>query len=269
MRDDGEVQGPSNTRFSLIEVVEETGSTNKDLLDAASRGAPEGRVLVTGHQTAGRGRQGRSWHDDPGSSLLCSVLLRPDPSWAPLIPLATGLAVVAGIEVATGVVAHLKWPNDVLVSVPKVGDRKLCGILAEAAGSGVPGASGGADGFVVVVGFGMNLRWTTVLPDEVAARSIDLASLTEASVERMHILLPTLTALETRLRQLERGLIDELLDDYRGRCSSIGRMVRFETPRGELYGEVTGIDVSGGLVLVTSDGIRHVLTSGEAHHVTL
>ena len=186
MSHDGEVRGPTGTRFSQIRVVEETGSTNKDLLEAGLAGAPEGQVLVTGHQTAGRGRQGRTWHDDPGSSLLCSVLLRPNPSWASLIPLATGLAVIEGVEAASGVRADLKWPNDVLVRTPSDGvspnatqmnsERKLCGILAEAAGT--------AEALIVVVGFGLNLRWHGELPAELSARSIDLASLADRTMDR-------------------------------------------------------------------------------------
>ena len=265
MSGDREVRGPAGTRFSSIRVVEETGSTNKDLLEEGLAGAPEGRVLVTGHQTAGRGRQGRTWHDDPGSSLLCSVLLRPDPGWASLIPLATGLAVVEGVEAASGVRADLKWPNDVLVGSPvsaaELGaERKLCGILAEAAGT--------ADSLIVVVGFGLNLRWRGELPAEVSARSIDLASLADRPIDRLEVLEPILVVLDRRLAQLGSGDSSGLLDDYRARCLSIGRRVRFDTPRGELTGVVEGIDPSGGLLLATADGIRHVLIAGEAHHLS-
>lgn len=263
MSNDGEVKGPAGTRFLTIEVVEETGSTNRDLLDAASEGAPEGRVLVTDHQTAGRGRQGRTWHDQPGSSLLCSVLLRPDPAWASLIPLATGLAVVAGVASTAGVTPVLKWPNDVLVQTGPSGtipnERKLCGILAEATGS--------ADALVVVVGFGMNLRLPADLPPDIADRSVDLASLTDHPFDRLGVLESVLIALEDRLAQLEQGGIDALLEEYRARCASLGRRVRFETPRGPLQGTVVDIDRSGALVLEDPAGIRHVLTAGEAHHL--
>src|SRR5688572_6400905 len=79
--------------------LEETGSTNTDALRAAEDGAQEWTVIATGHQTAGRGRLGRSWSDAPGSSLLVSVLLRPklSPERASLISL---LAAVAMIDAA-------------------------------------------------------------------------------------------------------------------------------------------------------------------------
>ena len=65
------------TRFSDVRWVDETGSTNADLLALARDGAADGTVLVADHQTAGRGRADRAWTAPPGSSLLVSVLLRP------------------------------------------------------------------------------------------------------------------------------------------------------------------------------------------------
>ncbi|MGI9597513.1 MAG: biotin--[acetyl-CoA-carboxylase] ligase, partial [Acidimicrobiales bacterium] len=148
------------TRFAPIRTVAETGSTNADLLAAAARGAAEGSVLVTDHQTAGRGRQRRNWHDDPGNALLVSVLLRPGRNLAPLLPLLTG---VAAVDAVTTLLepdhadrpdrpVGLKWPNDVLA--PALDDRKLAGILAES--TTVAPARPGTDDepMIVVVGMG-------------------------------------------------------------------------------------------------------------------
>ncbi|HEY6530663.1 MAG TPA: hypothetical protein VIY72_00060, partial [Acidimicrobiales bacterium] len=68
----------AGTRFADVRRVAETGSTNADLLAAAAAGEPADLVLVADHQTAGHGRLGREWTAPPGSSLLVSVLLRPD-----------------------------------------------------------------------------------------------------------------------------------------------------------------------------------------------
>ena len=120
----------SGTRFTDVRYLAETGSTNADLLAAAASGLRGPLVLVTGHQNAGRGRQDRSWFDEPGDSLLVSVLVDADPSWAGLLPLAAGVAAVnavnstvngavsqsvvppsgGGPNPADGVVA-LKWPQ--------------------------------------------------------------------------------------------------------------------------------------------------------------
>ena len=99
-----------------------TDSTNTRARELAARGAPQGTLVTAAEQTAGRGRQGRSWSAPPGRSLLCSVVIREPPR---LLPLAAGVA-VAEVAAAAGAPARLKWPNDVLVD-----GRKLAGILVE------------------------------------------------------------------------------------------------------------------------------------------
>lgn len=103
--------------------AERTASTQRLLDDAA-----EGAVAVAEEQTEGRGRLGRSWHARPGTSVLVSVLLEP-PVPAPRLPelmLVAGEACVEALAAATGLVATIKHPNDVLVD-----DRKVAGVLAE------------------------------------------------------------------------------------------------------------------------------------------
>jgi len=104
--------------------------------------APEGATVAADHQTAGRGRLGRTWLAPPGSAILCSVMLRPGLPTAiwPELSLVAGNAVAAAVQRATGLDARVGHPNDVLV-----GGRKLAGILAE--------ASSGR----VVLGFGVNV----------------------------------------------------------------------------------------------------------------
>ncbi len=114
-----------------VDVVASTGSTNADLARQSREGAPAGRVLVSGHQSAGRGRLARRWEAPPDTSVACSVLVaprRPMPEWG-WLPLLVGMAVADGVRAATGLDARLKWPNDVLVN-----ERKLCGILCESVG---------------------------------------------------------------------------------------------------------------------------------------
>ena len=125
-----------------VRVVEETGSTNADLLAKARSGAGEGLVLVAEAQTSGRGRMGRRWISPPRRALTFSVLLRPAVpagllGWAPLL---AGVAVASALERTAGVDARLKWPNDVLVD-----GAKIAGILAERWGN------------AVVIGTGINV----------------------------------------------------------------------------------------------------------------
>ena len=103
------------------------GSTNARARELAAAGAPHGTLVTAAEQSAGRGRQGRTWTAPAGRALLCSVLVRDPPA---LLPLAAGVAVAEAVaEVVAEVVgseARLKWPNDVLV-----GGRKVAGILVE------------------------------------------------------------------------------------------------------------------------------------------
>src|SRR4051812_16300557 len=140
----------SPTVFGAVHWLSEIDSTNRYVLDEARGGAPAGLVVVADHQTAGRGRLGRTWGAPPRASLLMSVLLRPaiPVERRHVLVMTAGLAMAEALEAETGVAAGLKWPNDLLV-----GGRKLAGILAEASGD------------ALVIGIGVNLEWTDVPPD--------------------------------------------------------------------------------------------------------
>src|SRR5215213_687611 len=192
-------------RFDDVRWVEETDSTNTRLLEEARAGAPEGVVLVADHQTAGRGRLGRRWEAPPGSSLLVSVLLRPDVpvDRGHLVTMAAGLAASDACEAVAGVRPGLKWPNDLVVD-----DAKLAGLLAE---SVVDGERLGA----LVVGMGLNV---TAAPAEGATCLADHA---DRPVERRELLEAWLGRLDARLDDL-----DAVRADYRPRCATLGRQVR-------------------------------------------
>jgi BirA family biotin operon repressor/biotin-[acetyl-CoA-carboxylase] ligase len=116
--------------WCAVSVVRESASTNADLAAAARDDAAEGLVLVAEAQTAGRGRLDRSWASPPRAGLTFSVLLRPAfpvSGWG-WLPLLAGVATAGALTRVTEVDVRLKWPNDVIV-----GDRKLGGILTEAA----------------------------------------------------------------------------------------------------------------------------------------
>lgn len=264
MTDQRVVPGADGSRFASIVHVVETGSTNADLLQAARGGEPAGAVLVTDHQTAGRGRQSRAWHDDPGNAMLMSVLLRPPRPVVPIVPLLAGLAVTDGatavVEAADGsdgsASLALKWPNDVLV--PALAERKLSGILAEAVT---------APSLAVVVGMGLNLRWGTQPPADVAARAATLEEVAGRPVDRWDVARAVLAALDRWLVTAEGdGGHDSVLEEYRRRCCTIGRAVRLERPADVIEGTAVSVADDGALVVETSDGLVSV-TAGDAHHL--
>jgi BirA family biotin operon repressor/biotin-[acetyl-CoA-carboxylase] ligase len=136
--------------FFRIERHRTLASSNDEAFRRAAEGAPEGLVVTTETQTAGRGRHGRTWLDVPGRSLCFSVLLAPVipvPSY-PLLSLAMAVSVAGAGRRLTGAPLDVKWPNDVLHR-----DRKVCGILAESRGLGTAGSRAP----ILVIGTGVNV----------------------------------------------------------------------------------------------------------------
>lgn len=261
-----ELPALNQTRFSSIQTVAETGSTNSDLLAEATAGAVQGRVLVTDHQTAGRGRQDRSWHDDPGKALLVSVLLRPTLTVAPIMPLLAGVAATEAVatfqnELEAQPPVGLKWPNDVLA--PGHDERKVAGILAES--STAAGTDGADAGLAVVVGMGMNLSWERQPPADLAKKAVTLGEVLGQPVDRDEVLHRYLRALEYWLDRLERFGPPVLLDRYRSYCLTIGRSVRFVTATEELEGTAVDVSDRGTLLLEGAGGVTE-LHAGDAHH---
>lgn len=232
--------------LARLEVLEAVGSTNAALAERAA-GGPDGEeawphlsVLTADHQSAGRGRLGRTWSAPPRSSLAVSVLLRPGDAGVPAqrwswLPLLAGLSVVSTLRRTARVPAEVKWPNDVLV-----GDRKVAGVLAEV----VPGG--------VVVGVGLNVTLTAAeLPVPTAT---SLALLGAASTDR-----------DVLVRALLRTLADDvgrwtaaggsaaasgLAARVREVCGTLGREVSVELPGGgALTGTAEGLDDDGRLLV--------------------
>ncbi|MCU1692914.1 MAG: biotin--[acetyl-CoA-carboxylase] ligase [Frankiales bacterium] len=209
-----------------VEVLEETTSTNAVVAERAAAGEPEGLVVVAESQTSGRGRLDRQWVSPPRAGLTFSVLLRPDlstDSWG-WLPLWGGLAVAEALRERCGLDAVLKWPNDVLV-----GERKVCGLLAEVAGGGV------------VLGVGLNVTTTQEeLPPDRPATSLQLAGATTTDRD---------TLLRAVLRSLRQVVAAADRDAYRARCSTLGRRVRVELPHGAVEGTVSAVDDDGRVVV--------------------
>jgi len=254
------VAGPTGTRFGEVHWFERLDSTNRYLLDAARSGAPEGLVVVADHQTAGRGRLGRRWEAPPGRNLLVSVLLRPDLAAGSrhLASAVVALAAADAIEVQSGVVPTVKWPNDLLAG----GGGKLAGVLAETDLSG-PGPP------PVVVGVGMNVGWPgpdDELPDELAGVATSLARLSARVVDREALLDSLLAALEPRVSALAGPSgCDAVAGELRRRCSTVGRRVRVELADGSFEGTATDVTAEGHLVVDTGSGPRTVVAGDVVH----
>ena len=208
--------------------LESVGSTNDAARELAEQGAEHGTLVTAGEQTAGRGRQGRSWVTPPGTALAASLILR---EFDPLLPLRAGLAVadVAGPD------AQVKWPNDVWLD-----GRKVAGILVEARGW-------------AVLGIGVNVAVDVAsLPPDVQAIAGTLGRTPDqldATLEEL------LGALELRLGETPEAVLDAL----RERDALLGRDVVWDG--GE--GTADGIDETGALLVILGDGTTRRLSAGE------
>ena len=219
------------TRFEYVTV---TGSTNTDLVNAASKKPsdfPHLSVLVAGSQTAGRGRIGRPWVSPAGKSLSISVLVRPlawntqNLGWLPLV---AGVAMRRAVQAALPEKqVQLKWPNDILVN-----GLKISGILSEL----LPEASG------VVIGAGINL---TLEKDELPIEAATSLLLEGSTMPAEDFLCSYLTALAELLKDF-----DPVPGTVRSECSTISQSVRAIFPDGsEAIGLAVGLDESGRLLI--------------------
>lgn len=265
--------GPGQ-RFADVRWVAETGSTNADVMELARQGEPEGIVLVADHQTAGRGRAGRTWTAPPGACLLLSILLRPPAAVMDLTTMAAAVAAAAAIETVAGFAPRLKWPNDLVwPGDGSARDRKLAGILAEAdwpasspmsAGWRPPAAGERA---VVVVGIGINVAWPTELPAELADTAVALDHVVDTPVDREDLLIALLSELGPRYSALCAGDRAPLLEDWRNRSATLGRRVRVDLGADDVEGRALDITREGHLVVETLEGERRILAVGDVVHL--
>lgn len=267
----------AGTRFCDVRRVGEVGSTNDEVMALAVSGAPEGVVVSAEHQTAGRGRRGRPWLAPPGSSLLVSVLLRPPltPDLLPLTTLAAALAAAEACWAVAGFRPSLKWPNDLVVGSAHGAQHKLGGLLAEfrvdTASSrlrreSIDGDTGAGPG-PVVVGLGLNVNWDAP-PPEIAGVAVAAAQVARRPVDRDALLIAYLRDLDTQLGRLEspEGRL-RLLDEYRRRCTTLGRPVRVELSRGTVEGRAVDVGPQGHLVVETGSEGQRTVKAGEVTHL--
>lgn len=230
----------------------ETASTNDDAWDAAMADAPDGTVVVADHQTHGRGRDGRAWHDRAGRGLAMSVLLFPscEPHALGTAPLVAGLALAEGLA-TLGVATDLKWPNDLLAF-----GHKLAGVLCERRRL----ASGTE---ALVIGVGVNVGpGAEDVPLERGARATSLTRLGHA-VTREDVAAAFLDAFEPRWDAHAEGDPRAALDAWRARARFWGETLTARTPGGEITGVAEALDDDGALALRTPAGARIRIVAGD------
>ena len=232
----------------MIETLEETGSTNGDLLArlAANERVAEGYWLVTKRQNAGRGRQGRDWFDGAGNFMGSTAVHIVEQQ-----PAAHSLALVAGLAlyecvlplVPDPIALQLKWPNDLML-----GGAKLAGILLERHGDSV------------VVGIGVNLRAAPQLPGR---RTIALAD-TTAPPDVQTFAASLAKHFDSELERWRSFGLEALIRRWLKCAHPAGTAIRVHEPTGAiLEGAFDGLDQNGSLQLRLADGTGRVIHAGD------
>ena len=233
-----------------IEVLTEVDSTNAQLLREPGDSP---RACVAEYQSAGRGRQGRTWISPFGANLCLSLKwhFETTPSAVSALSIAAGVAVARSLAELGLSSVGLKWPNDVLVH-----DRKLAGILIERRAR--PGG-----GSTVVVGVGVNVGisrqqgmaidrpWTSV------AEALQLA----APVDRNRLAASLLSHLASTLRVFSTRGIEPFRGEWSRLDSLCGRTVRALSPQGVVEGVAEGIAEDGALLLRTGNWVQRIRAS--------
>lgn len=240
-----------------LTIVDVTGSTNDDLLEAGKQGAPHGTGLAARAQTAGRGRRGHKW-DSTAGNLLLSIVLRPcvNPAKYSGLAAVSGLAVLKALDkqgLANEI--RLKWPNDLVAR-----GRKLGGILVEAArdNEGKPFA---------VCGIGVNVNYVPSEVPDGGLPAIGLSDLNENVPtvdvlldEVYHAVIDAVDAWAERLnaKKEDAGPLAPVHDEYITHLNWIGEHVIARSPAGDVLarGIFKTVDGFGRACIETEGGLR-------------
>ena len=255
------------SRFERFDVV---GSTNDVVAGWLREGTPEVCVAIADVQSAGRGREGRTWQAPPGAALLCSVGFRP--TWLDVghlwrLSAIVSLAMAEACEVAGGLrngAIHLKWPNDLVIIDHVTGEvRKLAGVLGETEGIGTKQAS-------AVIGIGANVDWARErFPAELASTMTSLTDLSPGRlVDREVAIHVFLQRLEGHVTALRKGEFPA--ETWSHRQLTNGMIVMLDQPDGTAERVVAeDVDTETGALLVrgTSDDRQRPVIVGEIRHL--
>ena len=233
----------------------ELKSTMDEAARLANEHAEEGTVVIAERQSAGRGRQGRSWVSQPGN-LLFSVLFRPDMAQLPFIDIMGGVAAARAVRKTTGLSPGIKWPNDLMLD-----GRKAAGILAESA------VIGDAVCYAVL-GIGVNVALDVSESEEISslhpelvegATSVNAAAGQET--DRESLLRQLLQDLDDIYIRLTRG--ESPLPEWRDLLETTGRRLQATSGNDRYDGYAEGVDDTGNLLLRLDDGRLITLTAGD------
>lgn len=250
-----EIVSRIHTKWAGKEVIfqSETESTNGDCKKLAENGGAHGTLVVADSQTGGRGRRGRKWESEKGTSISMSLLLRPSifPDQAPVLTLIMALSVVQAMEEIGIKGAGIKWPNDIVIN-----GKKVCGILTEMSAE---------IGFIhyVVIGVGVNVS-TKDFPEELEEVATSIYLQTGTEYARAQLIEAIVRIFEEHYEYyVKHGSLGQLKDSYETFLVNANNMVRVLDAKGEYSGTALGINESGELLVKKDSGEVCPVYAGE------
>ncbi len=234
-----------------IVYLDRTGSTNDVAKELANAGNPEGTVVITDEQTAGRGRLGRSWVAPAYSSVLMSLLFRPKLALEDTgrITMAAALGTCDAVTAVTGLKPTIKWPNDILLN-----GRKCAGILAEASCEENQVA-------YVIIGIGINVNFSTTSVSGIAAEATTISDELKNFVSRELLIKEMLRAIEKYYSLALEG--QDLHTAWAANLTTLHRQVTVLLPSGKEEGWAEDVDQQGALLLRRPDGSLTRVLAGD------
>lgn len=239
--------------------LDEVDSTNSWLLQEKQKLQTHGFVVYAKNQTAGRGRNGRSFVTPPNQHLTFSTVVHSSLALQNLgiYALASGIAVAHALRMLLDKSPQLKWPNDVLIE-----KKKVCGILVEVAK--VPPVKSN----VFVIGIGVNCLGTADdFPKELQEQITTLATHTDQLVDPVQVLDHILVQLESLHQKILLGHLEEIVEEWLFLSDILGRRVQIETQSGWQEGVVEGVSPEGYLLVNNQQGQRLTHFSGDVHYL--
>ncbi len=238
-----------------LELLDDIDSTNRYALERYMSPQHDGAVIAAERQTAGRGRLGRSWHCPRGAGILATIFLFDesrtiDPN---LLSLLVPVAIVDGIDSATGVRPEILWPNDLVAS-----GRKLAGVLIDS-------AAGAARGVRFAIGIGINcLQHRGHFPPDLRDRATSLDLESKHPIEREAVLRAVLVQLDRWLAHPQAWQASDVCRAWIERATPLGSRVRISHAGKVFSGHTIDIDPTAALVVQLDEGGRRLFPAGNS-----
>jgi BirA family biotin operon repressor/biotin-[acetyl-CoA-carboxylase] ligase len=232
-------------------IYDSIDSTNAYAKTIANKGAKEGTIVIADHQTAGRGRFGRTWLAESGSSLLFSIIIRPtfNKDKSGLLSFFAAAGIALAVENVTGVQCECKWPNDILLN-----ERKFCGILMESTFQ-----KNKLD--YIIIGIGLNVNQKNFLGD-LASKATSLSRECGKEIDRRNVFCKIMSSLESLYIDVSRGDFNAVLMEWKSRATIFGKQITLTQAATVIDGIASNLASDGGLVVETKTG-QHVFYAGE------